>query len=157
MRDPQTTAVSTQLTEGYRKYPVDDHGKLRFSYAKFVAAEALAADSTIGMIWLPPGRKRILPDLSFVTNTAFGAGRTVDIGHEAYVNAHIPARDVEPDDPDAFVDGLDVAAAAAATAFGTDLLFDMYSKNEVLLYATVLGGTMPVAAELEVRVAYLYE
>jgi hypothetical protein len=61
------------------------------------------------------------------------------------------------DDPDAFADGLDVATAADGTPFGTALKFDMYSLDEPLVYATVLGGTMPIGATIEGYIAYLYE
>ena len=155
--DTNTDAIADQLAESYRKYPIDGHGKLRVQYFTVSALTvALAADSTIGLVWMPPGRKRILPNLSLVTHSAFGAGRTLDIGHAAYLDR--PAgMATAVDDPDAFVDGLDVAAAAAATAFDDSLKFDMYSMDEVLVYATVLGGTMPVGATLEGYITYLYE
>jgi len=68
-----------------------------------------------------------------------------------------PDNDLEAADPDAFVDGLDVSSAVTAGVMGTALKFDIYSMDEVLVYATVLGDTMPAAGTLEVLMAYLYE
>lgn len=155
--ETNTDYNADQLAEDYRKYPIDDHGKLRFGYFSVAAlTEALAASSTIGLLWLPPGRKRIIPHLSRITTSAFGAGRTLDLGHGSYLRRP-PDNDAEDADPDAFIDGLDVENAVTAQAWSTDLKFDMYSMNEPLLYATVLGDTMPVGATLEGFVAYLYE
>lgn len=156
--DTNKTKNADQLVEGYRRYPVDDHGKLRFQYFSVSALTvALAANSTIGLVWLPPGRKRILPHLSRITTSAFGAGRTLDLGHDGYMARPSGEATAEVADPDALIDGLDVSAAVNAAVFSTTLKFDMYSLDEVLLYATVLGDTMPVGASMSGLVAYLYE
>lgn len=147
---------AAQLADTYRRYPIDDHGKLRFAYGKVTASGALAANGTMGLLWLPPGRKRILPNLSRITTSAFGAGRTLDVGHDAYMSR--PAdNDVVAADPDAFIDGLDVETAVTAGVVGTGLKFDLYSMDEVLVYATVLGDTFPDAGTVEIILAYLYE
>ena len=153
------TLDALELRETHRRLPVDDHGKLRMNYFSVPAlASALADGSTIGLAWLPPGRKRILPNLSRISTSAFGAGRTLDIGHGAYLDrpAGLSTSDADEDD-DAFVAALDVSGAVAATAFGTGIKFDMYSMAEVLLFATINGGTMPTGATLEGYIAYLYE
>lgn len=146
---------SAQIAEDYRKYPIDDHGKLRYAYAKVTAAEALAANGTMALFNLPSGRKRVLPHLSRISTSAFGAGRTLDLGHAAYTKG-APANQ-EAEDADAFIDGLDVSSAVAAQPVGSSLKFDMYSVDEVLVFATVLGNTMPANATVEVLLAYLYE
>lgn len=147
---------AAQLASDFRRYPIDDHGKLRFSYGKVTAAGALDANGTMGLLWLPPGRKRVLPHLSRITTSAFGASRTLDVGHDAYMRRP-PDNDPEAADPDAFIDGLDVATAVTAGVVGTALKFDLYSMDEILVYATVLGGTMPDGATVEILLAYLYE
>lgn len=147
---------AAQLAEGYRRYPIDDHGKLRFAYGKVTASGALAASGTMGLLWLPPGRVRVLPHLSRITTSAFGAGRTLDIGHDQYMKRP-PGNTVEAADPDAFIDGLDVSSAVTANVVGTALKFDMYSLEGVLVYGTVLGDTMPDAGTVELLLAYLYE
>lgn len=151
-----TDIKAAQLADGYRRHPIDDHGKLRFAYGKVTADGALAADGTLALASLPSGRKRILPHLSRITTSAFGAGRTLDVGTAAYMSR--PAgSDPEAADPDAFVDGLDVSAAVTADEWSTDLKFDLYSLDEIVVYGTVLGGTMPDGATVEVLIAYLYE
>jgi len=154
--DTGKTINAAQLAETYRRLPIDEHGKLRFAYGKATAADAVAANGTIGLFWLPPGRKRVIPHLSRVTTSAFGAGRTLDIGHDAYMKRP-PDNDLEAADPDAFVDGLNVSSAVTAGVMGTALKFDIYSMDEVLVYATVLGDTMPVNGTIEVLMAYIYE
>ena len=150
------TLDAAQLAEGYRRHPIDDHGKLRFAYGKATADVAVAANGTIGLLWLPPGRKRVIPSLSRITVSAFGSGRTLDVGHDTYLKRP-PGNAMEADDPDAFIDGLDVSSAVTNGVVGTALKFDMYSLDEVLVYATVLGNTMPVAGTIELLLAYLYE
>ena len=146
---------SAQIATDYRKYPIDDHGKLRYAYAKVTAAKALAANGTMALFYLPPGRKRVLPQMSRITTSAFRTGRSLDLGHAAYTKA-APATQ-EAENVDAFLDGKDVAAAVTADALGDALKYDMYSNDEVLVFATVLGGTMPADATVEVLLAYLYE
>ncbi len=155
--DTNKTINAEQLGEDYRRYPIDDHGKLRMQYFSVPAlTEAVPANGTIGLFWLPPGRKRLLPGLSRLTASAFGAGRTLDIGHDGYMKR--PSTEApEAADPDALIDGMDVSAAVNGAAWSTVLKFDMYSLDEVLVYATVLGDTMPVGATLAGYLAYLYE
>lgn len=152
--------LATQMIEGYRRYPIDDHGKLRYQYASLVASAAnggaLAANDTILLFRLPPGRKRILPNLSRITCTAYGVGRTLDIGHKKYLKSGMPYAE-EADDVDAFVDGMDVSAALNSAVMSTTLKFDMFSTTEVDIYATILGGTLPLDGTLQVLLAYLYE
>lgn len=150
---------STQRAEGYRKYPIDDHGKLRYQYGSVLvpASGAYAQNDQIELFKLPPGRKRILPNLSRVSTSAWGAGRTLDLGHRTYGTRGDYAEPMEAEDGDAFIDGMDVSAAVNAAAFSTVLKFDMFSREEVTIFATILGGTMPVAGTLQVLMAYLYE
>lgn len=155
--DTGKTINADQLAEGYRRYPIDDHGKFRIQEFQVSALTgALADGGTIGLFWLPPGRKRIIPCLSRITHSAFGAARLLDIGHDAYM-PRPPGNTPEAADPDAFVTDLDVAAAGNAVAWSTTLKFDMYSLDEVLVYATVTGGTMPVGATLSGFCVYVYE
>lgn len=152
------TILAAQLAEDYRKYPIDDHGKLRYQYFSVPALTvALAANDQIDLCDLPPGRVRILPFLSRISTSAFGAGRTLDLGHRAYNARPVGTIDPEAEDGDALIDGLDVSAAVNAAAFSTSLKFDMYSVQEKRIFATVLGGTMPIGATLAGMLAYLYE
>lgn len=149
--------LSVQMADGYRRYPIDDHGKLRFQYFSIAALPvAYAQDDTVVLFRLPPGRIRHLPHLSRITVSALGSSRTIDIGHKAY-SKRPPDNDVEADDVDAFIDGLDVATGVTSVVWGTGMKFDMYSREEISVYMTILGGTMPVAASASGIFAYLYE
>lgn len=151
------TKLSVQMAEDYRKFPIDDHGKVRMQYGSVAALTvAYAANDQIELFKLPPGRKRILPCLSRVSCSAFGAARTLDLGYRAYSTRPSDTAD-EVEDGDAFIDGMDVSAALNAAAMSTVLKYDMYSRTEVTVFATILGGTMPIGATLQILMAYLYE
>lgn len=149
--------TSDQLVEGYRKTPVDDHGKYRIQYFS-MAAVAVAADatSTVDLLDLPPGRTRILPHASRLTVSAWGASRTLSIGHLAY-QSRDAGNSPEAANPTAFVNALDVSAGVTAVAFSNTLKYDIYSKEKVRVQASVAGGTIPVGATMSGYIAYIYE
>lgn len=152
------TYTSRQMAEDYRSYPIDDHGKLRMQYADVPAlTAAYAANDQITLFKLPPGRKRVIIPLSRISFSAFGAGRTLNIGHRAYSARPTGLADPEAENATAFVTGLDVSAAGNAVSWGTTLKYDMYSIEEVEVFATIVGGTMPVGATLAMFMSYLYE
>lgn len=154
------TFPSDQLAEGARRTPIDDHGKLRFAYFSVAPLTvAYAAGDQIDLCRLPSGRKRIiLPESRFRTS-AFGAARTLSIGHRAYLTR--PAGETGAIDPElgtAFVNAVSVATALTPTPFSTTALkYDIYSLDEVTIFATIAGGTMPVGATLDGLIAYVYE
>lgn len=152
---------STQKDGVTRKRPFDTNAKLRFAYFALPAVAAAGdANTTIELADLPPGAVRLLPWLCRITTSAFGASRTLDVGHRAYTKADAFSSTTtdEAEDPDAFIDGLDVSSAVANTAWSSTVQkFDMFSKAGVTLFATVLGGTIPVGATMSGLVAYLYE
>lgn len=150
-------SYSVQLTDGYRKFPIDDHGKLRFQYGSVAALTvALPAADTIDLFRLPPGRVRVLLNLSRYSTSAFGAARLLSIGHRAY-STRPPDIAAEVENATAFLNGADVSAAVAAGVMSTTLKYDLYSRTEVTVFATIAGGTMPIGATLQVLMAYLYE
>lgn len=156
------TLQSDQRQEGYRKYPIDDHGKARMQFFSVGVLTpitvAYAANDQVELCKLPPGRKRILPRESLIKCSAFGAARTIDLGYRAYSRTWAAHADLEVEDGDAFIDGLDVSAAITTpVAFNTDIKYDIFSRDEVTLFMTILGGTMPVAATLSGYIKYIYE
>lgn len=155
--DYGTSIIAAELAEDYRKYPISDHGKLRFVYGKVTAAAALSAGGTMALAMLPPGRLRVLPQLSRITTSAFGAGRTLDVGYGAFQDRPSGTADPVVADPDAFIDGLDVSGAVIAGVVGTGLKFDLYSLSGIVVQGTVLGGTFPNLGTVELLLAYLYE
>lgn len=150
--------TSEQLVEDYRKTPIEDHGKFRIQYFS-LAAVAVAGDigTTIDLVKLPPGRTRVLPNASRITTSAFGADRTLSIGHTAYQSRDSGQAVPEPANATAFVNAMSVASAVNAAPFSTVLKYDIYSKEQVLVQASVAGGTIPVAATLSGYIAYIYE
>lgn len=148
---------SLQLAEDYRRYPIDDHGKLRFQFFDTgTLTVAYAQNDQVNLFRLPPSRIRHLPGLSRITASAFGSSRTIDIGHRAY-SRRPPDNDLELEDGDAFIDGLDVASGVTGVAWGTGIKFDMYQRTEVGVFMTILGGTMPIGARVHGYFAYIYE
>jgi len=152
------TVYSTQLTEGVRKYPIDDHGKTRIQYFYFknTTLAALADGTEVDLCDLPPGRVRILNNLCRYRATALGASRLLDIGHRAYYKDQTTTPVV--DDDDAFVSNKDVSALTSDVPFDTTIMkTDIYSKAGVRVYATVDGGTIPIDAIIEGYIFYVYE
>jgi hypothetical protein len=154
---------SDQMADGYRGRPVDDFGKIRIAFFSFTnGAVAGDANSTVELCKLPPGAKRILPGLSRVSTSAFGAARTLSIGHRAYTKQNTEAGGAvfstdEAASANALVNAMDISGAVNGAAFGTSVKYDMFSHNEITLYATVAGGTTPAAATISGYVAYVYE
>lgn len=152
--------ISLQEVEGYRAYPIDDHGKLRFQYFSVPASQVTVigdADSTATLCFLPPGRTRVLPWLSRVSGGVFGASRTLDIGHVAYQSRDSSGEALEALNLEAFLANLDVSSAVNAVAFSTVLKYDIYSKTEVEIKARIQGGTWPIGIAISGLIAYIYE
>lgn len=150
--------LSNEMAEGVRKYPIDSHGKLRMAFFSVSAlAVAYAQNDQIDLCKLPPGRKRLLPNLSRFTGSAFGASRTLHIGHRAYMARPVAQAAMEAENATALVNALDVSGALASVVWSTVMKYDIYSLDEVVLFASINGGTMPIAASLSGFVTYVYE
>lgn len=144
-----------------RKRPFDIHGKLRFDYFEIVPVVVFGdIGTTIELCDLPPGAVRILPWECRLKTSAFGASRTLSIGHRAYskIDPTSTTTTDEPENASAFVSALDVSAAVNNVAFSATVQkYDVFSKAGVTIFATVAGGTIPVAATVSGFVAYIYE
>lgn len=150
--------TSTQKDGVTRKRPFDTQGKLRFAYFSLPAV-AVAGDigTTIDLCDLPPGAVRILPWLSQLSVSAWGASRTLSIGHRAYAKLDDPYTS-EAESSNAFVSALSVATALTTDAWSATVMkYDVFSKAGVTIFATVAGGTIPVGATMDGLVAYIYE
>lgn len=146
---------TTQMVDDTRLRPTEKHGKLRFAYFNLPATIVVGDATTIvDLCELPSGQVRVLPHLSRISTSAFGAGRTLSVGHYAYTKAD---NTTEASNATAFIAALDVSAAVAAAVWGTAIKYDMYSKGGVTLFATVNVNTIPVGATIEGFCAYLYE
>lgn len=149
--------VSTQRTPDLRLRPIDKHGKDRIAFFSLPATTIVGdAGTTIELTDLPPGAVRIWPHRCRLTASAFGAARTLSIGHRAYQKSSTPVAS-EAQNASAFANALDVSAAVNAIVFSTVMKYDVYSLAGVVVYATVAGGTIPVGATLSGYIAYTYE
>lgn len=152
--------TSKQLADDYRARPIEDHGKLRIQFFELTATAAAGdALSTIDLCDLPPGAVRVLPNLSRISASAFGAGRTLTIGHQAY-DKRTPDLDnySEALDLDAFTPAaLDVSGATNSIPVSTQIKYDLYSTAGVRVTAQVVGGTIPQGATLSGFLVYVYE
>lgn len=112
--------------------------------------EVVAGDATSvqRLQWIPPGTYRLHRDLSFVRFSAFGAGRTLSIGWEAYQDK----------------DGVTVAASAAGLCSAVDVSAvgvtnvgiaiatgykDFESKGGIWISSTVAVATIPAGATID--------
>lgn len=160
---PQYQAAAQVNSSGARAR-VDDNdakdagGKLRVAYFKHTQSGAGDATSQAYLCKLPAGTVRVIPALSYVRCSAFGAARTVDIGYGAYTDKNGAT---VATDPDAFADGLDVSSAAKKVLDETAALAavsaELESNSGIDVVAVVAGGTIPDAATLEGHIVYATE
>jgi len=69
---------STELGDDYRGSPQNDHTKVRFQYFNLPATTVAGdANTTIDLCDLPPGQIRVIPELSRLLPSAFGASRVL--------------------------------------------------------------------------------
>lgn len=126
-------------------------------YQKFTFTQTPNAGdigSTADLVIMPAGRFRILPHLSRIAWSAFGASRTLNVGHTGYtksdgtVVAAVPA---------ALLSGEDVSAAGGKTFTQNldDGVFIEDALGVVLIQAIVAGGTIPLNATLKGHLAYV--
>ena len=155
----QSTQVTNQNAANAHLEPNEIQGRLRVAFFDFTQGAAAGdANSTMDLIHLPAGRVRVMSKLSYITSSAFGASRVLDIGYTAHTDQGGTAVTA---DPDAIADGLDVSAAADlqmgdSTTTGvaaTTLLLN--GQDRVLIQSIVTGGTIPAAATLNGFLVYV--
>lgn len=151
---------ATEADPANRTHAAEVHGKLRIM-TFHLPAVAVAGDigTTIDLGTLPAGKVKVLTSMSKIKASAFGAARTLEIGHPAYQKRDSASEPFEAADDNAFSSvALNVAAATNDLPMdATQLDFDLYSKNGVLVQAVVKGGTIPVGATLEGFIVYATE
>lgn len=154
--------AANAASDTFRRRPIDDSGKLRFLYASFVNGVAAAdINSTLQCGSLPPGTTRVLPFMSRVGCSAWGAARVLSVGHAAYRTKQdvVGGGDgIQAANYTAFASALDVSAALTVVVFAPAVLkYDIAAAQKVPVVAQVTGGTIPAAATLAVLLAYIYE
>lgn len=158
-----TNEESTQVANKSATPPVlndvcDDRARMRCKRFGFTQGAAAGdAGSTAVLINIPPGKLNIHAALSRIAFSAFGAARTLSIGHSGYTK---PDGTVVAAAPGALKAGLDVAAAGSADMTGVvggDETLQIDSKTGTTILATVAGGTIPVAAKLDGQVYFSHD
>lgn len=136
-------------------------GRLFFAKVDAVQAAIGSANSTFRLCVLPPGKYRYLSWLSRVRTTAFGTGRTMDIGVGAYTE---PDGDEISADEDAIHSAKDVSSATSwfpgqgdelDDAVGEDGTLLINSRTPVEITAKVESGTVPADAEIRGGLMFL--
>lgn len=120
--------------------------KYRFDYDQGAAAGDIG--STVALMIIPAGYTRLYLLESLIAFSAFGAARTLDIGHSGYTDRN---GDAVAAAPAAFVNDLDVENAGTSSisgVIGGEETFLFESLDEITITATVAGGTIPVDATL---------
>jgi hypothetical protein len=126
----------------------DSYGRLRI-LSFDITATAGDANSTFELVKLPAGKVTVLGLSSNLKHSAFGTGRTLDIGYSAYRQPLATSDTIA--DVDAFVDGADVAAAGTinlGTAPATGKI-SFVSTGGVTITGICLGAAVPNAATLK--------
>lgn len=135
-------------------------GRLRIARFSFTQGAAAGdANSTVDLVKLPPGKTvTILKDLCNINHSAFGAGRTLDIGYIAHTNLDGTAVAA---DVDALLDGADVSSAGnipmgtGTGAVGTSNVLTLNARAAVTIQGICLGDTLPVGATLNGYIVYV--
>lgn len=150
-------SVEYDAIENNSGLPLDNrdmHAKIRFMKFTFTQGAAAGdANSLAYLAKLPAGKVNVLADLSKVYFSAFGAGRTLDVGFDAYDN---PQGTEQSAVIDQFLDGEDVSSAGSALLVGDAVggVHTFHSKKGVHIVAKCLGDTLPVGDTLLGHIAY---
>ena len=133
------------------------HGRLRVAYFLHTQDGAGDATSTVDLVKLPAGKGRILIRSSFLASSAFGSGRTLDVGYTAHTDNN---GDAVAADVDALEDALNNSSATNAflgvgTGAADTYLYD--SNAPLTIQAICLGDTFPTAATLEGYIVYVVD
>lgn len=130
--------------------PQDVGGKIRFYRFDFNQGSA-AGDATSKQLLcrVKAGKGYIIPILSRCKWSAFGASRTLDIGHAGWTK---PDGTVQNAAADVIDDGRDVSSAGVSyLGAGTNGVTDVIAYNaidEITIQSVVAGGTIPASATL---------
>lgn len=156
--DNYGTELAKAITDNEKVDVSDIRGKVRSAMISFTADGAVTAGESIGLAILPEKARIIGDSIQF---SAFGAGRTLDLGLFATDGSGKidDVNDVD-DDVDFFLDGIDVENAGADTfarMHEGDTNANYQTQKEVMLVATILGDTLPDAGTIRGRVNYVVD
>ena len=124
----------------------DEHGRVRVNSFTYTQSGAGTAGDTVNLCTLPGGNIRIVS--LTVSTSAFGASRTLKVGHTAYVNL---AKATVAANSTAFLPSTSIATAVVTTTHVTQKLT---SREGILVQALIEGGTLPDAATITGTIQY---
>jgi hypothetical protein len=140
-------ALQDPASAGGARVRSEDYGQNQIYISK-TPTVALVADEVLNLIRLDTGANRLVFPLWYQKHGAFGASRTLDFGHRAY---KMPDGTQVAENLTAFGTALAVATAGEGfTSAGlTSPQFTWLFQSQVVLTATVRGGTWPIGIALE--------
>lgn len=130
------------------------YGKLTFTAAGFTTA----ASGDIQLIRMPPGKVRILSDLSWIVCPVGTANSDLDIGVSAYTNAASGSEGAAVAKvANALSDSLDVGGGAIdqALALPANGQYEVESQTGFDIVCSFDTANSPAAGDLLIRVAYM--
>jgi hypothetical protein len=140
---------NTQATPREMNHPHEDRGRVRVKAFDFTQNGAGTAGDEALLCMMDAGKIRILS--ATVVNSALGASRTMDLGHQGYnplTGAAVAA------DPDAFSADTAVATAGNNTIVINTVFEDMYNW---FICAKINDGTIPDQATLNGYILYVVD
>lgn len=139
-KSPQVNAIDVA---GAAPLGPGDIGKVYGYFGGFTQGAAAGdATSTMDLLYLPAGKYRIVGRNSYIRFSAFGASRTLSVGHTGYTTHEGTPVGASAN---VFASAVDVSAAGSA-ALLADTLID--TRVPVKVQASVAGGTIPAAATI---------
>lgn len=133
-----------------------DSGKVRIQYFEVTADGDIDADSVIGLCLIPEGARVIG---GAYQHSAFGTGRTLDIGlYGANNSGYIDSSNSVADSSGFFVSGDDVSLSGQDTIADLaqgDSNANYLTSKECVVAAKVIGGTMPDTGTLKGVIKYV--
>jgi hypothetical protein len=125
----------------------DEHGRVRICAFNYTQVGAGTGGDFVNLCGLPGGNIRIL--LVAVTTSAFGASRTIKIGHTAFTTL---ANTTTALNSTAFLGSTSIASAGTTSAH---LTANKYTSREgITVQALIEGGTLPDAATITGHILY---
>jgi hypothetical protein len=124
----------------------DEHGRVRVAAFTYTQSGAGTAGDNVLLTTLPGGTVRVL-QIS-VNYSAFGASRTLKVGHTGYTtmaNASVAASTT------AFLASTSIASAATTTS---DITSKWTTRTGLVVSGVVEGGTLPDAATINGYILY---
>lgn len=157
LSNEETNASATPPT----KLGTLDHGKMRLARFSFTASVAGDATSTVDLCRLPPGAGRIMGNKSTIWFSALGASRVMKIGLRAYTQIDGAMTAVAEDD-DALATTIDVSSAGSVqltsgTVLENDKSHKYSARDKVVVFLTITGGTIPLAATFDGYIEYMHD